>query len=320
MFKVGLCLPFFIILSFKPILDFVIMNENDIQVNSWQAWLLAARPKTLTGAAVPVIIALALAYADLGKLHPVPAILCLFFALLMQIDANFINDYYDFRKGTDDEQRLGPLRVCARGWVTLPAMKRAILITTFVACAIGIPLIGYGGWSMVIVGLLCVLFCFLYTTHLSYLGLGDVLVLVFFGLVPVCATYYLQTTVLSMECVLASFACGLVIDTLLIVNNYRDRDNDLRTGKMTLVTRIGANATEKLYLVLGVAAILIGVVFAVNGRWWAFLLPFVYLALHTVCYKRMKEMNHGKQLNVILGENARNMLIYGILVSVGLIL
>ena len=296
------------------------MKESDIKVNSWQAWLLATRPKTLTGAAVPVMIALALAYADRGKLLIVPALLCLLFAFVMQIDANLINDYFDYRKGTDDEQRLGPLRACAQGWVTLPAMKRAILITTARACLVGLPLIWYGGWSMVIVGILCVLFCFLYTTHLSYIGLGDLLVLVFFGLVPVCATYYLQTEQVTLECVLASIACGLVIDTLLVVNNYRDRDNDRRTGKNTLVTRIGERASERLYLGLGIVACLIGVVFVINGHWWAFILPIAYLALHTVCYTRMKEINHGRQLNVILGDNARNMLIYGILLSVGLLL
>ena len=296
------------------------MSKNNVKVNSARAWLLATRPKTLTGAAVPVMIALALAYADQGSLHIVPALLCLLFAFVMQIDANLINDYFDYRKGTDDEQRLGPLRACAQGWVTLPAMKKAIFITTVIACAIGLPLIWYGGWGMVVVGVLCVLFCFLYTTHLSYIGMGDVLVLVFFGLVPVCATYYLQTEHLTVECALASVACGLVIDTLLVVNNYRDRDNDRRTGKNTLVTRIGARASEKLYLGLGVVACLIGVVFVINGHWLAFILPFAYLALHTVCYTRMKEINHGRQLNVILGDNARNMPIYGILLSLGLIL
>ena len=296
------------------------MKENDIKVNSWRAWLLATRPKTLTGAAVPVMIALALAYADRGKLVIVPAVLCLLFAFVMQIDANLINDYFDYRKGTDDEQRLGPLRASAQGWVTLTAMKRAIFLTTIIACAVGLPLVWYGGWSMVVVGLLCVVFCFLYTTHLSYIGMGDVLVLLFFGIVPVCATYYLQTERVTIECALASIACGLVIDTLLVVNNYRDRDNDLRTGKNTLVTRIGPHASEKLYLGLSITACLIGVVYAINGHWWAFLLPIIYLALHTVCYSRMKEINHGKQLNIILGENARNMLIYGILVSVGLLI
>lgn len=295
---------------------------TDIQLNSTKAWVLAARPKTLSGAAVPVIIALALAYADLeeGAFRVIPACLCMLFAFTMQIDANFINDYFDFKKGTDDELRLGPKRACAQGWVSLSAMRTAILLTTALACVIGLPLIYYGGWPMVAIGVLCVIFCFLYTTHLSYLGLGDILVLVFFGLIPVCATYYLQTHTVSLECLLASIACGLVIDTLLIVNNYRDRDNDRRTGKMTLVVRIGAKRTEQLYWGLGAAACLIGIVYLFSGKYMAFILPIIYLAFHTVTWRKMKTINRGIQLNKILGENARNMFFYGILVALGVVL
>ena len=296
--------------------------KEDIRKNSAKAWVLAARPKTLSGAAVPVMIALALAYADLGggAFRVIPACLCMLFAFTMQIDANFINDYFDFKKGTDDELRLGPKRACAQGWVTMSAMRTAILLTTAVACVIGLPLIYYGGWQMVAVGVLCVIFCFLYTTHLSYLGLGDVLVLVFFGLIPVCATYYLQAHTVSWECLLASIACGLVIDTLLIVNNYRDRDNDRRTGKMTLVVRIGAKCTEWLYWWLGAAACLIGAVYLFSGKYLAFVLPIIYLALHTVTWRKMKIINKGFQLNQVLGENARNMFFYGLLVAVGMVI
>lgn len=300
------------------------MNENDVKLNSPRAWLLAARPKTLSGAAVPVMIGLSLAWSDLTASNQpmkwLPALLCMLFALIMQVDANLVNDYFDFMKGTDDEKRLGPKRACAQGWVTMSAMRLAIAITTACACLIGLPLVIYGGWSMVAVGVACVFFCFLYTTHLSYLGLGDVLVLLFFGLVPVCATYYLQTGVVSVEAVVASVACGLVIDTLLVVNNYRDRDNDRRTGKQTLVVRIGARKSEWLFLLLGVAACMLGICFAVYGHLWAFLLPLAYLLLHIKTWNRMKEICKGRQLNIILGKNARNMFIYGLLCSLGFLL
>lgn len=295
-----------------------------VSINSAQAWLLASRPKTLTGAAVPVMIALAMAWRDLseasGAFQFVPAILCILFAFVMQIDANFINDYFDFKKGTDDGLRLGPKRACAQGWVTLAAMRCAILITTFLACLIGLPLVFYGGWPMVGIGLLCVVFCFLYTTHLSYLGLGDLLVLVFFGIVPVCATYYIQTGQMTMDVLIASVACGLVVDTLLVVNNYRDRDNDRRTGKVTLVVRIGTKATEWLFLGLGVVSCLLGSIHLCHGSRWAFILPIVYLLFHAATYRRMVSIGSGKRLNDILAENARNIFIYGILVTVGLLL
>ena len=168
------------------------MDDTNVRVNSAKAWFLAARPKTLTGAAVPVMIGIACAVALHGvEVRWVPAVLCMLFALIMQIDANFVNDYFDFMKGTDDEQRLGPKRACSQGWITAPAMRSALLLTTAVACVVGLPLILYGGWEMILVGLACVVFCFLYTISLSYMGLGDVLVLVFFGLVPVSMTYWL---------------------------------------------------------------------------------------------------------------------------------
>jgi 1,4-dihydroxy-2-naphthoate octaprenyltransferase len=301
------------------------MND-EITQNSPRAWLLAARPKTLTGAAVPVMIGLALAYTDAadyetGTFKWIPAVLCMLFAMLMQIDANFINDFFDFAKGNDDAAtRLGPLRACTQGWVSTSAMKQAIATVTVLACLVGLPLIWYGGMEMVLIGILCVVFCFLYTTHLSYLGLGDVLVLLFFGIVPVCITYYIQLHTVTWQVFLASLACGLVIDGLLIVNNYRDRDNDRRDGKMTLAVRMGPQATENLYLLLGIVATLTGLVFWYNGHVLAFVLPLFYLLLHVFTWLKMRRINHGRQLNECLGETARNMFVYGLCVTLGLLL
>ncbi|MCR4853301.1 MAG: 1,4-dihydroxy-2-naphthoate octaprenyltransferase [Prevotella sp.] len=303
------------------------MKEDDIETGSWKAWVLAARPKTLTGAAVPVMIGLSLAWhqmptalsAHVGT-HVLVSVLCLLFAFIMQIDANFINDYFDFMKGNDDETRLGPKRACAMGWIHAHQMRKAILLVTVLACLVGLPLVFFGGWSMVLVGLLCVLFCFLYTTHLSYLGLGDVLVLLFFGVVPVCIPYYIIRGDVSFTVVMASVACGLVIDTLLMINNYRDIDNDTRAGKRTLCVRVGKSRSRLIYLLLGIVACAIGVVFLANGYLWAFVLPFVYLAIHVRTYFHMVEIDHGRELNIILGETARNMFIYGLLVSIGILI
>ncbi len=299
----------------------------EIRKDSFKAWLLAARPKTLSGAAVPVMIGLALAWADAresyeaGTFQWLPAVLCLLFAFIMQIDANFVNDFVDYAKGTDDrETRLGPERACAQGWVSIERMKHAIAITTIVACLVGLPLAWYGGMEMILVGVACVIFCFLYTTHLSYMGLGDLLVLVFFGLVPVCCTYYVQLHTLTPQVVVASLACGLVIDALLLVNNFRDRDTDRQAGKMTLVVRIGARATLWLYLAVGVVACLMGLVFAFNGRWLAFVLPLVYLTFHLFTFLKMKSIWQGRELNRCLGETARNIFVYGLLLSAGLLI
>ena len=302
------------------------MNDTTIKQNSLKAWILAARPKTLSGAAVPVLIGLSLAYTDAFQYGDdtfswTAAVLCMLFALVMQIDANFVNDFFDFARGNDDAAtRLGPLRACTQGWVSTDAMKRAIATTTCVACLIGLPLVYYGGLEMILIGVLCVVFCFLYTTHLSYLGMGDVLVLLFFGIVPVCITYYVQLHTITFEVFTASVACGLVIDALLIVNNYRDRYNDQIDGKNTLVVRIGEQATEQLYLGIGIIASLLGIVFWTNHHVLAFILPLIYLLLHIFTWLKMKRIHQGKQLNECLGETARNILIYGLTVSVGLLL
>ncbi len=302
------------------------LSEQNVRQDSLQAWLLAARPKTLSGAAVPVMIGVALAFVDAQEYGNdvfswTAAALCLLFAFIMQIDANFVNDFFDYAKGNDDSaSRLGPLRACTQGWVKTDSMKQAIASTTVLACLVGLPLVYYGGLEMILVGLLCVVFCFLYTTHLSYMGLGDVLVLVFFGIVPVCCTYYIQLHTLTWQVFVASIACGLVIDGLLIVNNYRDRYNDERDGKMTLVVRIGSEAAEWLYLILGMVACLLGVVFWLNGHVLAFVLPLIYLLMHIYTWLKLKRINFGRQLNECLGETARNMFVYGLTVALGLLL
>ena len=302
------------------------MEERKIKTDSVQAWILAARPKTLSGAAVPVMIGVALAWVDAFQYEEevfswTAALLCLLFSFAMQIDANFINDFFDFANGTDDvETRLGPRRACAQGWVKLDSMKKAIALTTCLACVIGLPLAYYGGLEMILVGVACVIFAFLYTTFFSYQGLGDLLVLVFFGIVPVCCCYYVQLHVVTAEVFLASIACGLVIDALLIVNNFRDRDNDRLAGKNTIIVRLGPKAGLQLYVGVGVAAIILGGTFWMNGHIFASLLPLLYLVLHLFTYLKMKRIYQGKALNLILGETARNIFIYGVLVSVGLLL
>ena len=298
----------------------------EVKKDSLKAWFLAARPKTLTGAAVPVMIGLALAWKDADQYQGdvfswVAATLCMLFAFIMQIDANFINDFVDYAKGTDDrETRLGPERACAQGWVSIDAMKHAIAATTIIACIVGLPLVWFGGLEMVLIGMLCVAFCFLYTTHLSYMGLGDVLVVVFFGLIPVSITYYVQLHTVTMEVIVASLACGVVIDGLLLVNNFRDRDTDKQAGKNTLVVRIGEKAAIGLYLAVGIVACLMGGVFALNQHWWAFGLPFIYLLLHVFTYLKMKRIWKGRELNRCLGETARNIFVYGLLLTIGILL
>lgn len=295
-----------------------------VKTNSVKAWLLATRPKTLSAAAVPVMTGTAFAWRNTSEqFNWIPAILCLLFAWIMQIDSNLVNDYFDFKKGNDDETRLGPKRACSEGWITSDAMVWGILITTLLGCMTGIPLILYGGLEMVMVGIACVVFCFLYTTLFSYHGLGDILVLLFFGIIPVCCTYYvcmpLHQQIPTGEVIASSIACGLAIDALLIVNNYRDIDNDRSNGKITLAVRLGESKTRRLYESIGyiAAGIMIILVFFDLYQTDKFIPTYaiylIYIILHRQSYQEMKRINKGAKLNQVLGLTARNILVFGIL-------
>ena len=295
---------------------------ENVRTNSIKAWILAARPKTLAAAATPVLLGCALAYTD-GAFQWIPALLCFLFAFSMQIDANFINDYYDFLKGSDREDRLGPERACAQGWITLSAMKKGMIITTLLSCIWGLLLLKYCGLEMIPVGMLCVLFAFLYTAGpypLAYHGWGDVLVIVFFGFVPVGCTYYTMTHDWTWNVTIACAACGLVSDLLLMLNNYRDREQDKISGKRTLVVRFGEPAGRWAYLIMGILAVGLCSFYAFNGHLLASLLPVVFLIPHFTTWREMVRIFQGKALNVVLGKTARNIVWFGLLLSMGLML
>lgn len=296
----------------------------NVAVNSPKAWLLAARPKTLTGAITPVAVALALAWHDnAAGFQWMPAILCLLFAGLMQIDANMVNDYFDCLKGIDTEDRLGPERACQQGWITMPAMRTGLIIVTLLSALVGLPLVWWGGWEMLIVGAACIVFCYLYTTLLSGKAMGDILVLVFFGLVPVCVTYYILTGTISEPCILAATGCGLAIDNLLIVNNYRDRDTDRQHGKTTLVTIIGGKASLWLYFALTLAAFALAALAikecqADNTMAEFYLIPYISVALR--CQTFINKIQHGRALNKALAMTSLSILLYGIGLVLGVLL
>lgn len=295
-----------------------------VKVNSLNAWFLAIRPKTLTGAVIPVMMGTALALHD-ATVSWLPALGCLLFACAMQVAANFINDLYDFLKGTDRADRLGPERACAQGWITPEAMKAGIGVTLLLAAAAGLSVLWCvwshlpcGGWELVVLGALCMLFAFLYTTLLSYKGWGDLLVLLFFGLVPVCGTYYVQGFTITTNLLMTGLMCGVSIDTLLVVNNYRDREQDAVSGKRTLIVRYGEPFGRYLYLILGIACWLIALLMTLRGLLstdqlvWA---SSPYLLLHITTWRKMVRIRQGRKLNTILGETSRNMLLMGLLWS-----
>jgi len=216
------------------------MGGRDRQA-SWMIWAEAARPRTLPAAVAPVLVATALALRDGGYDAPA-ALACLVFALLIQIGTNFANDYYDFLKGADTAERVGPRRAVASGLITPASMKGAMMGVFIAAFVSGLTLLSYGGWPLLIIGVASIICGVVYTGGpypLGYNGLGDVFVFVFFGLVAVGATYFVQTGRIWGETLLVGAGIGALATNILVVNNYRDVDTDAKAGKRTLAVRFG---------------------------------------------------------------------------------
>lgn len=235
-------------------------------------WLEAARPKTLPAAIAPVLIASAAAF-HAGSLKPVPAGICLLFALLIQIGTNFANDYLDGIKGTDTDARIGPRRAVASGLIPPNLMKRATIVTLMIGFCLGLGLIPFGGWWLLLIGVASVACAWLYTGGpypLAYNGLGDIFVVLFFGLIAVSCSYYVQVGHVTWEVLLLGFACGLLTNNILVVNNYRDLEEDKRAGKRTLVVYLGRRAARMQYLLSCMTTILFVSLLAIStfGNWF----------------------------------------------------
>ena len=293
-----------------------------IEKNSLQAWFLATRPKTLPAAATPVIVACALAFHD-KSFQWEPALICLLFALIAQVIANFANDYFDYKKGSDNKERLGPKRAVAEGWIAPEIMLRVTTILLIVDLSLGLLLLHYGGWKLIFVGLFVAIFALAYSGGpypLSYNGFGDVCVFVFFGIVPVGFTYYVQTLQWTLPATICGACVGLVIINILIANNYRDRFSDAKTNKKTTVVLFGEKFGQWFYLLNGVIAVCGCQYFWLEKTIWAALLPIVFLIFHIRTWKEMITINQGKALIGILEKTARNALIFGGTLSAGLLL
>lgn len=291
--------------------------------NSPYAWFLACRPKTLSGALVSVLCACGLAFSHLRATHAEfdwkAALLCALFASLMQIASNLINDLYDFLRGTDDEERLGPERACAQGWITPRAMRIGIAVVCLMAAAVGLQLVQYVDvWMVVPVVAFVIVGAFLYTVFASYHGLGDLLVYTFFGYIPTCGTYLVLTGMLDWEVIVLATGVALVVDTLLVVNNYRDREGDAKAGKKTLIVRYGKRFGEQFYFWQGILAWLLVSLLGLHGH--SMFLVVLYALAHSRTNREMKLIGSGRALNTILGKTSRNMLIFALLTTLSLLI
>ncbi|MDR2848827.1 MAG: 1,4-dihydroxy-2-naphthoate polyprenyltransferase [Bacteroidales bacterium] len=294
---------------------------TNIRKNSFRAWVLAARPKTLPAAATPVLVACAAAVHE-HHFRWQPALICFLFAVIAQIISNFANDYFDYRKGSDNAERLGPQRAVAEGWIAPKTMLHATVGLLIADCMIGLLLIPYGGWQLLGIGAFIALAALGYSGGpypLAYHGLGDVAVLIFFGIVPVGFTYYVQALQWSVPVVVCGVACGLVTINILVSNNFRDRFSDKRAGKNTSIVMFGEKFGIYFYLMNGLLAVACCQYFWTEKAFGAAVLPLVYLVFHIKTWREMVAIGQGEQLNVILGKSARNVLIFGCLLAIGLL-
>jgi 1,4-dihydroxy-2-naphthoate octaprenyltransferase len=296
--------------------------ENAVRTDSLYAWVLAARPKTLTAALSPVAVGCALAVWA-GCFKPLPALLCALFAVLMQIASNFINDYTDFEKGRDGEDRLGPRRACAQGWISVKKMKIGVAITLVLALCAGLPLAYFGGENMLNVAMLCLIGAYAYSAGpypLGPKGFGDLLVVIYFGIIAVGFTFFVQSNVWTPQATLCGLAVGFCIDLLLTVNNYRDCDQDKANGKKTLVARFGKDFGLRFYLGLGGFAVMFAVMLIPHGLKWAGLLPALFLVPHFMTWMKIGSIREGRALNACLGDTSRNIMVFSLLLSLGLLM
>ena len=284
-------------------------------------WLLAIRPATLPAAMSGVAVGLGAALAVGAPFRPDAAIGCLAVALLLQITANLSNDLSDFRKGADTPARTGPIRVAAAGLATERQLEVAIGLTVGLAGIVGLWLTLIGGPILLAIGALAIVAALAYTGGpwpYGYRGLGEIFVFVFFGLVAVIGTAYLQAGRFVPLFVAAAIPVGALTTAILVVNNLRDIPTDAAAGKRTLAVILGARATTVEYTVFLLAAFIIPVALAMAGRGLALLLPLLAIPLAAPLLRTVRTFTEPRQLNPVLKATARLALVHGLLFAIGL--
>ncbi len=293
------------------------MNSSQLKY-----WLLASRPKTLPASVVPVLVGSALAYYA-GSFKWIPAIICFLFALIAQIVSNFFNDYFDFKNGSDLSDRVGPDRAVSKGWIEPKAMLRASVALISLACLLGCGLIYYAGWEILWVGIAVSIGAFAYSAGpypLASNGWGDVCVVLFYGIIPVGFTYYVQTLDWTTPLTICGLAIGFVTTNILVANNFRDREQDKRAGKNTTIVLFGPVFGKWFYLINGIIAVGICLFFFRYNLKYAAIFPILYLIPHVLTWKEMCRIGKGKELNKILGRSSINTIIFGLLLIAGILL
>ena len=299
------------------------IGNNAKNISKLNAWMLAIRPRTLPAAIAPVLLGSAMAFAD-QHFAWLPATAALMVALFLQIGVNLANDYFDYVKGIDTQDRLGPPRVTQSGLIAAKKVKAGILVAIVLSVIPGLFLATVAGWPVILIGLTCFAAALAYSGGpypLASHGLGDLFVFIFFGLVAVGGTYYVQALQITRMVLLMGVIEGLLITAILVVNNLRDIHTDRQTGKRTLAVMIGERGSRIEYLLLLTAAYLIPIMLWLSGQHSAWMvLPILSLPLAVALMRFIWTSSGGPLLNQALARTAKLTLIYSLLLSIGLIL
>jgi len=286
-----------------------------------RAWVIAARPRTLTAAVAPVLVGTGLA-AFHDAFVPGPAAAALAGALLIQVGTNLANDYYDFVRGADTEERVGPLRVTQSGLLAPGTVRLGMVVVLGAAMLVGVYLVWVGGWPIVWIGLASVACAVLYTGGpfpLAYHGLGDLFVFVFFGLVAVGGTHWVQALAWPPDALLAGAGVGALNTAILVANNLRDIETDARAGKRTLAVRMGPSATKAEYVTALLVAAAVPVLGVVGLDWPPLALsPLLAAPLAIAPMRTVVRHRAAAELIPALGATAQLVAVYGVLLAMGL--
>jgi 1,4-dihydroxy-2-naphthoate octaprenyltransferase len=290
--------------------------------NGWRIGWLAIRPRTLSIAATPVLVGTAVAVAEGAALVWLTMLAALCCALLIQVGTNLHNDSADYENGTDHPGRLGPLRVTAAGWASAGCMRRAATTSFALAFLLGIYLVALGGWPILIAGMASLLAGWSYSggRHpISHTPLGEVFVVVFFGLIAVAGSHWLQREVFSANAWLAGLIVGLPAAAVLLINNYRDMEGDLSSGRRTLVSKLGRKRSRWLYAVLMLLPFVVLPLLFLNGL-KGVLLGFLVLPVNLLLIRSVFHNPPGEALNELLARTAQAGCVLGLVLSIGVLL
>lgn len=298
------------------------LNSSEVKLTKTDSFILAARPKTLLAAIVPVLVGSSIAAAD-GVFNPYAALIALLCSFLIQIGTNFTNDLFDYLSGADNDDRKGPQRALATGLISEAEMRMGVFVTFGAAFALGLYLVYLGGWIILLIGIISILAGFAYTAGpypLAYNGLGDIFVFIFFGLIGTVGTYFVMANEITPLVMWASIPVGALITNILVVNNYRDREEDEAAGKNTLAVKFGEKFTRIQYVSFMVLSYIVPLFAYLSYKKSLFIfLPLLSLPLSIKLVKMIYTLK-GTELNKTLELTAKLSAIYGILFAAGLVL